>query len=202
LDDVQLTEEAGTNEMAQRIKRQWSFWYPRKIPNLVEKSISNATRMPFLEAHFQPAYFIYIVRNGYAVAEGIRRRANLKRWRNPIYSDTYPIELCAEQWCMTDELVEQYRTDVKQLLKVYYEDLVANPIGVMEKITSFLGLSSISDDVLRGQWVIDRFQSPIQNMNEKSLQRLSPGDFIKIEEVAGTVLHKNGYERPLIGMSA
>lgn len=83
--------------------------------------------MLFLQEYFQPAYFIYIVRNGYAVAEGIRRKADLRRWKNPFYDKNYPIELCAKQWRKTDELVEQDRRHIRRFLQIYYGELPHTP---------------------------------------------------------------------------
>ena len=75
-------------------------------------------------------------------------------------------------------------------------------IGVMEKITSFLGLPPLAEDILQSEWNIARFQSPIYDMNQKSFERLSHDDLFQIKKVAGNVLGKYGYERPHIGMSA
>ena len=76
LDQLRLQPSEDMEARAQRIKRQWSILYPSGRPFLLEKSVANAVRTDFLQTYFAPAYFIYLVRNGYAVAEGIRRKAN------------------------------------------------------------------------------------------------------------------------------
>lgn len=198
LNDIRLEPGPGGAEIAERIKRQWSLWYPKGAANLLEKSVSNATRMPFLQAYFKPAYFIYIVRSGYAVAEGIRRRAKLSRWKNSEYSKSYPIELCAEQWRKTDELVEQDGSQIEHFLQIYYEELTADPVKVLDKIMSFLGLSPMSDTVLAETWNVNRVYSPICNMNWKSFEQLNAFDIEKIERVAGACLNKHKYKRPIV----
>lgn len=196
LQDIRLEPGAHVEDRVRRIKRQWSIAYPKDRPNLLEKSIANAARMPFLQAHFQPAYFIYLVRNGYAVAEGIRRKAAPWRWRNPVYSSQYPIELCAEQWRQTDRLVSEDRDRCERFLQVYYEDLTREPADVLKQITDFLGLRSIPDEVLQQNWETHGIEAPIRNMNEKSLAQLSAADLEKIHQVAGETLARHGYEMP------
>ena len=190
---MRLEPGPGMADRAERIKRQWSLWYKKNAPNLLEKSIANAIRMPFLQEHFQPAYFIYIVRNGYAVAEGIRRKAEPRRWRNNMYKDGYPIDICANQWKVTDEVVSCDRQNILRFLQIYYEDLTANPKAVMEQITAFLGLSSLDSDLLFDKWKVHGRKFNIQNMNNKSLAGLTCEDKQKIQEKAQNVLSKYGY---------
>ena len=60
---------------ATRIKREWSMRLKnRNSPILLEKSPQNGARMPWLQDNFENAHFIALIRNGYAVAEGIRRK--------------------------------------------------------------------------------------------------------------------------------
>lgn len=195
VDEVRIPPEGGA-ERAARIRRQWSLWYPRNAPNLVEKSVANAARMPFLAAHFRPAYFIYLVRNGYAAAGGIRDKANLRRWRSPYRASGYPIDLCAHQWLATEETVEADRARVDHFLPVYYEDLAAHPEETLARITEFLGLPPVPDEAVRRNWDVHGARAPIQDMNAESLSRLSSEDIERIEAVAGERLRNHGYRRP------
>lgn len=195
-DRVRLDAE-GNAARAARIRRQWSLWYPRGAENLVEKSVANAARMPFLNAHFRPAYFIYIVRNGYAAAAGIRDKANLRRWRNPYRDTGYPIDLCAQQWLATEETVAGDRPGVEHFLQVYYEDLATRPRETLNAITDYLGLQSMSEDLIDQQWDVHGDCSRVQDMNAKSLARLSGDDIERIEAVAGDRLRDHGYARPV-----
>jgi hypothetical protein len=195
LDKVRLEPHMEGAARASRIKRHWSLWYPHGAQNLIEKSIANAARMPFLEAHFQPAHFIYIVRNGYAVAGGIRDKANLKRWRSPYAGSGYPIELCAEQWRVTDDVVQQDRQRVGRFLQVYYEDLTERPADVLRTITDFLQLPPVPDQVVRKRWHVHEASAAIRNMNGARLAALTEADCERIEAVAGARLEAHGYRR-------
>ena len=169
LDQVRLEVGADGARRAERIKRHWSFFHRRQAPNLLEKSIANAARLPFLQAYFQPAYFIYIVRNGYAVAEGIQRKAQPGARGNDQYGQRYPMELCAEQWAATDRLVQRDRSGLDHFLSIYYEDLAANPVASARRITDFLGLAPLPDKVFGQQWKVHGVESSIRNMNGASL---------------------------------
>lgn len=197
VDDVRLNPK-GEEARAARIRRQWSLWYPRDAENLVEKSVANAARIPFLGAHFRPAYFIYIVRNGYAAAAGIRDKANLRRWRNPYRHMGYPIELCAEQWLQTDETVAADRPAADHFLSVYYEDLASRPRETLGAITEFLGMQAVADATIARQWEVHGDCAPVQDMNANSLARLSADDIERVEAVAGERLRQHGYARPLV----
>lgn len=196
VENVRLMPGTGMAEKSLKIKKQWSLHYRSNAENLLDKSIANAARMGFLQEYFGPAYFIYIVRNAFAVAEGIRRKANLKRWKNPEYADRYPIELCAEQWKVSDEIVQEDRRLIDRFLQISYEDLTADPVETLSQITSFLGISPLDSNILKGDWHIQRVMSRITNMNYRSFDRLSESDIEKIFAVAGPALEKYGYLPP------
>src|SRR5690606_5918555 len=61
--------------LADRAKRAWSPWWRRDARAFSEKSIIHGAWMPTLDAGFSNARFIGVIRNGYCVCEGIRRRA-------------------------------------------------------------------------------------------------------------------------------
>ncbi|MEJ2237990.1 MAG: sulfotransferase [Gemmatimonadales bacterium] len=196
LDKVALAPNDLPLDAVTRIKKQWSLAYPRNAANLVEKSVSNATRIGFLHEHFRPAHFIAIVRNGYAVAEGIRRRAHPGRYGNPAYGRSYPLDLCAEQWKASDEIVTRERSRVDRFLQLRYEDLTADPVRLLKEIAAFLELPAFPQSVTERQWSIKNRYEPILDMNRRSLERLSEQDFEIVERVAGHTLQKYGYHRP------
>jgi len=195
-DQMRLEPRAEMEERANRIKHQWSLSYPRNATNLIEKSIANTARIPFLDAYFRPAYFIYLVRDGYAVAEGIQRKAEPARWDHPIYENDYPIELCAEQWKRTDEVVRQDRGGVERFLRIHYEEFTTDPKSTIEKITDFLGVGMVDESKLQRRWDVHGYGKPIQNMNPRSYARMTAKDMEAIEKVAGPLLRAYGYDRP------
>ncbi len=194
-DDVHLDPSSTPPETVSRIKKQWSLAYPRGATNLVEKSVSNVPRIAFLEAHFQPAFFVAIIRNGYAVSEGIRRRAQPGRFGNPLYGDSYPLELCAEQWRATDEVITRERHGLARFLQIRYEELTERPGSVLSRVTDFLELPPLPESVLDRTWSIKDRMEPIRNMNRRSLERMSRRDFEIVEDVAGDALGRYGYLR-------
>jgi len=197
LDKVRIGPEKGLEKRAERIKRQWSIWYPKDPVNCLEKSVANATRMEFLQEYFKPAYFIHIIRNGYAVAEGIRRKSNLSRWKNPYYKTTYPITLCAEQWVASDRLISHTSKKLSNFLEIYYEDLCSQPALTMTRITDFLKIEPLPSGLFGRKWTVHEKVAPLHNMNESSFKRLSVEDIEKINHVAGDCLAKHGYRNPL-----
>jgi len=179
---------------ARRAKKHWSLWFDRGAPVLAEKSISNMTRLGFLERNFSPAYFIHIIRNGYAVSAGIRKNANMRRWKAGF--DRYPIEMCARQWVASDEMFERDSPGLSRHLSVYYEDFSEKPYEVIRTITDFIGEEPLDDNVVNKKRSIHQYNSQIVNMNEHSFKRLSSEDIDIIERVAGNRLALHGYERP------
>ena len=181
-------------ERARRIKRQWSR-YVVPSPVLVEKSIANMTRLAFLAQNFTPAYFIYVLRDGYAVAEGMQRRARPSDWGNNDL-DRYPIELCAAQWAASDNCFRANSDHLEHVLELRYEDLCDDLAGVLEQLAGFLDLPPFPDDLAARTWNIHRSRSPIRSMNADATARLSSEDLDAIDAVAGATLRLHGYARP------
>ena len=196
VDRMQLEAGTASQIASQRVKKQWSLSYTGCSENLLEKSVSNVARIPFLNEYFQPAYFISIVRNGYAVSEGIRRRVTPAKWGNAKFTDSYPIELCAEQWRECDEVISRESNELSRFMQITYEDLTEDPIAVTGRLTDFLGLERIDSERLRRDWFVNDMDKPIQNMNDQSLSRLSASDIVAIRETAFPILDKYGYEVP------
>jgi hypothetical protein len=180
---------------ANRAKKQWSVWFPEGASCLLEKSIANTTRMLFLQRYFQPAYFIHIVRNGYAVAEGIRRKANLEKWPNPEYNGSYPIELCARQWRRNLEIVGDVKPDLNNYYELSYENLTAQPHEELQKIYQFLELKPPGEKKVDKKWEIHEKKETIKNMNSRSFNRLSAKDKRQIDNEAGDLLKEKDYYR-------
>lgn len=192
LDDISM-EGAGFAE-ADRIKQHWSIWYPKKAKYLVEKSITSMTRMQYLQKYFHDAYFIHIIRDGYAVAKGIQRNANMNRWGTPY--DKYPIEMCARQWKVADDVAREQAKGIKNYMPLYYEDFAENTSDAMTRIMNFLGVDLPDMDVANHEWKIHGSKSKIVNMNQKEYDLLSDEDIATIREVAGEALDRHGYKQP------
>lgn len=188
----QLKVAGNLHTIADRVKRHWSNFYDVRKSWLVEKSISNTVRSRFFAEHFQPAFFIHIVRNGYAVTEGIRRKAAIMPG-NPLHGQgQYPWELCARQWRRSLEVVDENKAHMTNFLEISYEQLTENPGETVKAICSFLGIG-FEPAMIDASFAVHEKDEAITNMNARSLARLSPGDIAAINSVAGDCLKRYGY---------
>lgn len=193
-DEVRLDASPMNEKLAEKIKRHWShFVKADKDKLLVEKSIVNATRIPFFNAFFKPAYFIYLVRNGYAVSEGIQRKARPGNYGNTQYPDRYTFAQCAKQWQATHDVVMRDKQVTRNFLEIRYEDLTERPKETLQKITDFIGIEPFPESVYKQEFAIHGLESPLKNQNPSSFNRLTPEAIAEIESVAGDALRYYGY---------
>lgn len=174
-----------------RIKKEWGMRLDRSKPILLEKSPPNTARVRWLQRHFAPASFVAIVRNGYAVAEGITRKADPRHLR-----DSWPIEQSALQWRRSNEVLEEDAPHLERLMWVRYEDLVADPSAELNRIAEFVGLAPFKSFDASATLSIHERNDMLKDFNAESIQRLSPDQIAKVNQVAGDMLERYGY--PLI----
>lgn len=160
----------------------------RRKPIFLEKTPANSARMLWLQKNFENAHFIAIVRNGFAVAEGITRKGKPTH-RN----EGWPLEMAAYQWARSNEVLFEDATHVKNFHWLRYEDLTENPQTCVDRICEFLGMAGNEYIDLSQEWSIHERSEPISNLNSKSFDRLSPDDRAIIESVAGPMLRKLSY---------
>jgi hypothetical protein len=185
--EIELTEESEGPDPDQ-VKREWGLWLSSRKPVYLEKSIANSARIRWLDTNFENAYFLAIVRNGYAVAEGIRRRAAEGK-----IARTYPIELCARQWVINNQIIDRDGPRVKRFMRVTYEDLVAAPAQQIEKIFRFADLSPVNVKKIHGGISLQGRSFRVRNMNQESVPRLSRRDIENINREARQELVSRGY---------
>ncbi len=120
---------------------------------VVSKRIANNLRIPLLARVFPAARFVVLSRDGRAVAASLARvdwwedsfvwwyGGTPRRWRE---EGRDPWEICARNWVEEVRAIESGLAAVpaEQVLRLRYEDLVAEPSGGFETIRSFLGLSA------------------------------------------------------------
>lgn len=176
--DVSTTNGPDIN----RLQRQWcSMMSSAGADIYLEKSIPNAARIPWLNANFPNASFIAIVRNGYAVAEGIGRK------------EGRPLEQAARQWTVSNEIMLRDLQSVERAQVISYEAFSESPEQSMNELLDFLGFPP-SHNIIKGrEWTVHGVHSSIKNMNQASLQRLSTEDRNIIEAEAAELLDKLGY---------
>ena len=171
-----------------RIKKEWGMRLDLSKPVLLEKSPPNTVRTRWLNRHFSPAYFIAIIRNGYAVAEGISRKANPMHMR-----DGWPIEKSALQWKRSLDVLADDSRFLDNYLLVKYEDLVIGTNDVLNTITNFIGLDKMMDLDLNSNFTIHERNETIKNMNDDSIKRLTVEQIEAINCVAADSLKAYGY---------
>ena len=169
------------------IKAVWDGYWDLAKPLLVEKSPPNLLRAGDIAAHFSPVYFLLMVRNPYAHCEGMIRRG--------LGTATEAAEFAV--YCMRRQADNAER--LSNVLSFSYEDLVAHPASVSERIQTFIPdigplqhgqrftLPSIDGVVTRG----------IEDLNEKKISNLSASERIDITRVLrnnADVLRYWGYE--------
>ena len=195
--DCVRLDEMDTELDVKRLKKEWGFWFDKKKPLFLEKSIANSARIRWLNKNFDQPYFISIIRNGYCVAEGIRRRSRQAKVKAFKFRESgYPIKWCADQWVVNNDVIEEETRDIERVMKITYEDLTDNLEETIRVILQWLPLKN--KDVPRvGNFTFRGESGAVRNMNEQSIARLSLQDVKEINEVAGAHLKKWGY--PLLG---
>jgi hypothetical protein len=175
-----LNENSRTEINVTRLKRQWGLWMNDvKRPILMEKTPANAARLPWLQANFENAHFLGIIRNGFAVAEGIRRKAG------------HPLELGAIQWLRSNEIMLDAFETLDNRLLITYEALTEEPAATLSNVLTFLNLPGEGLDGIDGRvWSIHGLESELVNMNGRSLQSLTEAEKAIIENVAGELFFK------------
>lgn len=180
--------EADSGPDAVRVKKEWGMRLDRSKPVLLEKSPPNTIRTRWLQKHFAPAYFVAIVRNGYAVSEGITRKADPKHLR-----DSWPIEDSAWQWRRSNEVLEEDAPHLQRLLWVRYEDLARDPLTTLNEIAAFAELPPFKDFDPNSELSIHERQDSVRDFNEESIRKLTSEQRAGVNRVAGEMLTRYGY---------
>lgn len=110
---------------------------------LVDKSPGYAANMETLrkaEKQFVKARYIHLIRHPFAVMESIVRNRFHKFI--PQSQDANPYKLAENVWHSFNNTISDFLSEIpaEHSITVYYEDLVADPKGVLTKITDFLHL--------------------------------------------------------------
>jgi hypothetical protein len=178
---------------ADRIKRDWALWFERKKNFWLEKSIVNSLNIDWFEENFNRPYFISIVRNGYAVSEGIRRRTQAVGKHPASYPTGYPIELCARQWVVCNQVIQEKIYSVQHFIEVTYEDLTENPADTIAAILKWLPVKD-KTPVVPDDFAFQGRIRKIENMNRQSIEKLRKEEINAINEVAREMLEDRGYK--------
>lgn len=165
----------------------------------VNKRIANIRRIPFLAETFPGARFVSLVRDGRAVALSL---STVDWWPNhhvEWYGGTPtrwaaeggdPWELCARNWVEELEAMEDGlgRIAPSRVLRLTYEELVADPIRQLAAIAAFGGFG---DDP---EWRRCVGSLSFPNRNERWRATLDADALATIERVQELALKEHGYE--------
>lgn len=181
-------------QVVDQVIRDWSPWWQGCGNVFVEKSISNVTRIEWLADSFPSAYFIAITRDGYAVSEGIHRRARPKRNVGAKMPNGYPLEWAARQWVDANSRILAAEPLLERFYKISYEDLVEDPAAILSGLFSFIGLESpvdiqnLSDGIYMG-----KRKTKVFNGNKRAHAQLSAEQRAVVGNVIEELQTKLGY---------
>jgi len=185
LDVLRLTEGDNRCDRA-RLVYDW-IDYKKEVSTefILVKSPPDTIRSRWLQEVFGHCYFIGLVRNGYVVCEGIRRR------------NRYSMERCARHWNLANKVMLEDSQFLDHFKLLTYEELTHDPIAALGSLADFLGLEqSEFRSIAERKFVvhnIDGMRSQIRNFNARSLSRLSPEDNMTITLHAREMLERFGY---------
>ena len=174
------------------------------------KSPDLMVKMPWFQKRLPDSRFVIIVRNGYAVSEGIRRRFNL--YLNPekpflqdvtgkigYLKDEEPMTVAraARHWNKAHEVMLEDITDLKNYAVIRYEDFCRDPADMLNRLVDFFELPPFDYapvvekpiPIFKGY----RKAIKIRNMNGESFTKLTTGDIADITREAEPMLKRFGY---------
>lgn len=164
----------------------------------VNKRIANIYRIPLLRAAFPDARFVALNRDGRAVALSLSK---VDWWpdscvahagvtpREWAAAGNDPWALCARNWveelaAMEAGLAEVPAADV---LRLSYEDLVADPFARLDDVARFAGLPPST------AWRRHLGQISFPNRNAAAQRGLDPAALATVEEIQRPTLERYGY---------
>lgn len=181
---LRWTEDHDASLMA-RLRYDWAYYVPPRPGVILEKTPVNSLRARWFQHHFRPSRFLFLVRNPYAVCEGIRRRAGRS------------IEEAAQHWARGNGAIADDCEALEQCLRVSYEALTGDVERELDRIERFLGLEPpIDRAVVRRPVAVHNIRGrprPVEDMNALSLARLSAEDMRTITRIAGPAMARFGY---------
>lgn len=165
-----------------QVKAAWEAYWEDDKEIRIEKSPPNLLRAAAIEAHFENAYFIVMVRDPYAYCEGVRRRGR----KGIGYSVTAGCAEIAQGWIEEARIQKENLRELKHALYISYEDFTDDTAGTVEKILDFLpGLGRLNSEAsFLTHSLHGNVRRPPTNLNLNQIARLSQAD---IDEINGVL---------------
>ncbi len=181
-------------ERVDRIIKDWSpIWNPGAEVYL-EKSIEHSVRISWLDSAFRSPYFITIIRDGFCVCEGIRRRASPEGHAKEEIGTDYPIELVAKQWVEINNEIKGQIVHVDHVYSLTYEQLVTDPVKVMKALFDYIGVPEPVISYKNHRLKIEKRIFKLRNMNPDSYKRLTKKEIDEARPVLIKEMKKNNYD--------
>ena len=162
---------------------------------MILKSPTHGFKFPFLPSLFPGSRFVIIERNPYEVFA-----SNLKLWATLL--NMYSLEAASpgqiEKFVLAayptheEAIAEGIRNVAPEVVtRVRYEDLVANPIGEMQRIYSELKLTGFED----ARPAMEQYLTSVSG-HQRNRLTLSPAQKASVDEVWGSLIRDKGYTWP------
>ncbi len=165
---------------ALRLAYDWLSYrrFPRMVI-LVESDLA-AAQMPWLQSVFRESYFVGIVRNGYAVAEGIRLK------------EGYAIERCARHWNAVNRIMLGDAKLMRSFRLVQYERFIEHPMEAAKELAALIGIDpGPLEPFARTGWYLgneDKKASRLRNANADLVQAYAASSIDKVAAHAAEML--------------
>lgn len=183
-DIFRWTEESDPSP-AQRVRYDWAFYVEPRPGIIMEKSPQHSARARWLQKHFQPSRFLIIVRNPYAVCEGICRRSG------------GTMEDAATHWIRGHQYLLEDIPYLERSMLITYEAFCDDTDRQLGRIQDFLELAQPFDRTVLHKPIrapnMDGTPKLLQNYNARSMARLSPDDVVTIGRIAAPLMKQFGY---------
>jgi hypothetical protein len=167
--------ENNDNYNWEMIKNTWmEIWkkdpkYNETFYNRVflEKSAPNVLRAKLLEKEFANSYFIIMMRNPYAVTEGIK---SLKG---------YDTGRCIRHWVAAARKQMENINSLARNIWFTYENMCDNPEQVLDQVKKFM--PELADFSFKGEIILhnpdsERATLGLKNFNDRQIKNLLPED--------------------------
>jgi hypothetical protein len=178
--------ETDNGSCVPRLRYDWAYYSDPRPGIRLEKSPPNTLRSRWLQQHFAPARFLVLVRNPYAVCEGIGRRRG------------HSIEEAALHWRTVHEVLGEDMPHLAHRLVVRYEDFCESPLDELERVRGFLGLDQPFDSAVTSKEFnahnMDGTPRKLRNFNDRSISQLSNDQIATITRIVGDTMIPWGYQ--------
>ncbi len=120
-----------THVVRDRMEADWAPWFETSKPWRLEKSPVNLTRMRLYQQLFPLSQFVVILRHPEVVAQAVAK------W----LPEDAP-EALVDHWLQAHAQLESDLPYLHSVCVIHYEDLCANPAGVIAGLHGFMGLAA------------------------------------------------------------